>query len=186
MAWYTALAIAAAVPTMPISRCPWPHRVEVRVVFVDPGRLDPEHVGMGGHVVLGQVVVEEAAAVLVDHGLLHQRHAQPHRHAADELGLGQRLVDDEARGEHPEQPGDPHLSGVHVHPDLGELRPERVPGELRVGLDILAGIGRTLGAAILQQVLAGLDDSRTHEAVPIEPPASDAVGSALSPSSTRT
>ena len=119
MAWYTALAIAAAVPTMPISPMPLaPHRVEVRVVFVDPGRLDPEHVGMGGHVVLGQVVVEEAAAVLVDHGLLHQRHAQPHRHAADELGPGQRLVD--------------------------------------------------------------------YEAVPIERPASDAVGSALSPSSTRT
>src|SRR5271170_7175042 len=76
------------------------HRVQVRVVFLDPRRVQVLHVGVGGDVVLREVPAGEAAVCRVYVGTLHQRHAQAHRHRPGELGAGQRRVDNPAGGEH--------------------------------------------------------------------------------------
>ena len=76
VAWKTALAIAAATPTMPISPRPLtPSGLTIVVVLVDEDHLDVVDVGVDRHVVLGEVVVHEAAEAVVDHALLVQRHA---------------------------------------------------------------------------------------------------------------
>ena len=57
VAWCTALAIAAAVPTMPSSPMPLePIGVGVGVHFVQPVNLDHPDVGVGGDVAGGEVV----------------------------------------------------------------------------------------------------------------------------------
>ena len=76
---------------------------------------------------------------------LHQRHAQAHGHAADELRPGQRRVDDPPGGEHTEQPRHPDLAGAGVDVDLGELGAERVPGEVGIGRHILRGVAAAHG-----------------------------------------
>ena len=129
VAWCTALATAAAVPTMPISPIPLlPIGVDVRVVLVEPVRVDVGDVGAGGDVVLGEVVVDHVAEARVEHALLVQCHGQAHGHAADELRPGGARVDDPAGGEHAEQPRHPDLAGVAVDVRLGELGAERVHG----------------------------------------------------------
>ena len=67
VAWKTALAIAAATPTMPISPSPLtPSGLTTRRA---PRRRSPRcrHVGVHRHVVLGEVVVHEPAEAVVEH-----------------------------------------------------------------------------------------------------------------------
>ena len=76
VAWKTALPMAAASPTMPISPTPLtPSGFTLVVVLVDKDHVDVVDVGIHRHVVLGQVVVHEAAEAVVGQGLLLQRHA---------------------------------------------------------------------------------------------------------------
>ena len=103
MAWWTALATAAAVPTIPILPIPLtPKRVDPRVVLLHPDRLKLLDVGAGGVVVAGEVVVDVVAEVGIEDALLVQRHADPHRHAAEELRAGGDRVDDPPGREHAE------------------------------------------------------------------------------------
>ena len=120
------------------------------VPLVQPVRLDRgADVGAGRHVVAGEVVVDVVAEPMVHCGLLGQGHAEPHRHPAEELGPGGGRVDHPADGVDPEQPGHPHLAGVGVHPHLGEVGPERVPGPVRVQRgDVVAGVDADLEAAL--------------------------------------
>jgi hypothetical protein len=50
-------------------------------------------------------------------------------------------VDDPAGRIHPEQAGHPDLGAVGVDPDLGEVRPERVPG-VSVATALAASVAR--------------------------------------------
>ena len=58
---------------------------------------------------------------------LRERHADAHRHRADELGAGGTGVEDPAGREHPEQPAHADLARDRVDLDLREVRAERVP-----------------------------------------------------------
>ena len=63
VAWNTALATAAPVPTMPISPKTFHTQVvgHLRIRLVHEDHLDVLDVGVGGDVVFGEVVVHEAA-----------------------------------------------------------------------------------------------------------------------------
>ena len=99
VAWKMALAMAAGVPTMPISPRPLaPHRARLVVALVDEDHLDLLHVSVNRHVVLGEVVVHEAAERVVELGLLRQRRTQRHHHAAQDLTARRLGVDDAAGG----------------------------------------------------------------------------------------
>src|SRR3954462_1026633 len=104
-----------------------PHRVQVRVVLVDPCNVDRRDIGVDGDVVAGQVVVRVVAELLVDAAFLEQRHRDPHRHPAEELRAGRLRVDDPAAREDAGRARDAHLAGVDVDAHLDELRAERVP-----------------------------------------------------------
>ena len=106
------------------------HRVQVLVRVVDPEGVDVKYVRARRHVVLGEVVVEVVAELHVHHALLEERHRQPPGHAPDELRASRYRIEDPAGGERAEHPGDTHLTGVDVHPDLGKLGPEGVAGEV--------------------------------------------------------
>ena len=57
VAWYTALAIAAAVPTIPISPTPLTPMglPDLVIEFVDEDDIDVVHIGIGGDVILGKI-----------------------------------------------------------------------------------------------------------------------------------
>jgi hypothetical protein len=50
------------------------HRVDVRIVLVDPGDLKAADVGIDGDAVLGEVVVDKVAEARVQYALFVQRH----------------------------------------------------------------------------------------------------------------
>src|SRR5262245_23480310 len=102
----------------------------MRVVLVEPDRLDILYVSVGGDVVAGEVVVDNMAEATVHHALLMQRHGEAHRHAADELRARGTRVDDPTHGEEAEQPGHADLARIDIDPDLSELRAEGMDGEL--------------------------------------------------------
>src|SRR5215218_9220284 len=60
------------------------HGVDVGVALVDPGHVHLAHVGVGGVVVLGEVLVDDVPEAGVHQALLVQRHGEAHRHSADE------------------------------------------------------------------------------------------------------
>src|SRR5579864_5812836 len=96
--------------------------VDVRVVLLDPAHVDLPDVGVGGDVVLGEVVVHVIAEARVQHALLVQGHRQPPRHAAQQLRAGRLRIDDASGGEDPQEARDTHLAGVFIYTNLGELR----------------------------------------------------------------
>ena len=109
VAWCTALATAAAAPTMPISPMPF-----TPAGFSSSSRSSSQYASMdsdvraAGDVVGGQVVVDPVAVPLVEQALLVQRHRQPHRHAADELDCAP------SSGSPPARPRTPRASGSAV------------------------------------------------------------------------
>ena len=84
--------MAAAVPTMPISPMPLtPSGLTLVLVLVDEDHVDIVDVGVHRHVVLGEIVVHEAAELVVEHASPPERHADAPDHAAHDLaarGLG--------------------------------------------------------------------------------------------------
>src|SRR5207248_10203469 len=61
-------------------------RVHVRVMLLDEDHVhDPWAVGVDRHCVFGEVRVWNAAVAPVDHGMLHERHADATDHAANAL-----------------------------------------------------------------------------------------------------
>ena len=139
--------------------------------------------------VLGEVVVDVVAEPRVHDALLVQRHRQPHRHPAEELGAGGARVDDPAR---------PRTRRAAARP--GPRRWRRRPAPRRTAR-------RTRSARTSSRDFRNVASCQPsprcrrrptrssrhasttavpHEAVPDEPPATLARGSALSPISTRT
>ena len=97
VAWWMALAMAAAAPTMPSSPMPRaPKRVEVEVGVFDEADVEVGDVGDGGEVVLGEVGVDGAGGGGVVVGLFHERHADAEDDAAGDLAAGERGVEDGA------------------------------------------------------------------------------------------
>lgn len=64
-----------------------------------------DDVGVGGHVVGGEVMVGEVTELQVGVGRLEQRHGQPHGHGSDDLGAGGTRVDHLSGGEYAQQCG---------------------------------------------------------------------------------
>ena len=162
------------------------HRVDVGIVLVDPGHVHLADVGVGGDVVLGEVVVYDVPEAGIDQALLVQRHGQPHRHPADELRAGRLGVDDVPDGEHPGHARDAHLARVLVDPRLGEVRPEGVhrvvlgpgcpacrPRRCRRRPDLWPCRSRNARAA--PKIV------EPQAVIPDEPPATEAEGSSVSP-----
>jgi hypothetical protein len=102
------------------------HRVDLRIVLVDPGSLHAADVGVGGDVVADEVVVDVVAEVRVQDAVLVQCHREPPCHPAQQLRPGGLGVDDPSDGEDAQQPRHVYLAGVGVHADFGELRAEGV------------------------------------------------------------
>ena len=132
--WNTALAMAAGTHDPHLADALDAERPKVGVVLVEAHRVDVEHVGVGGHVVAGQVTLAEVAERRVEGALLVQRHREAHRHAPDQLRPGGDRVDDPAGGEHAEQPGT-RTSPVSTSTRLRELGAEREPGTSVEGAD---------------------------------------------------
>ncbi len=66
VAWYTALAIAAATPTSPISPTPFtPSGLTTVSMLFHKQDFYLRHIGMDGHVVAGQVMVDEAPELVI-------------------------------------------------------------------------------------------------------------------------
>ena len=86
MAWWTAFATAAAVPTIPISPIP------LAPIGLTCGSSSSTQIAsicsisaQLGDVIAGEVVVEVVAELDVEDALLVERHPDAHRHSADEL-----------------------------------------------------------------------------------------------------
>lgn len=77
VAWKTALAIAAAAPTMPSAHRLAAERAGVEVRLANGDNPDVGHVGVYGHDVIGQVVVDDLAVAPVHMSAFEQRHAEP-------------------------------------------------------------------------------------------------------------
>ena len=93
--------MAGATPVRPSSPTPFgldPR--DGRIDFVDEQSIEVWHVGVDGHLVAGQVVVDEEPEPLVDHHLLHQRGANSHGDAADHLTARRLRVEDAASRTH--------------------------------------------------------------------------------------
>ena len=99
-------------------------RVDLAVLFVNPADLDGRDVGMSGNVVLGEIIIGLVAELRVHDPGFMQGHAEPHGHAADELGPGRDGIDDPARGKHPDHAVHAHLTCRGVDSYLDELRAE--------------------------------------------------------------
>src|SRR5207253_7966516 len=95
--------------------------VDVGVVLVDPGHVDLPDIGVGGDVVLGEVVVDVIAEAWVQHAFLVQRHRQSPRHPAQELRAGRLRTDGATGGIDPHEARHTHLAGIHVDTHLGKL-----------------------------------------------------------------
>src|SRR5207248_9990575 len=74
------------------------HRVDVGVGLLDPAHVYLPDVGVGGDVVLSEVVVHVIAKARVQHAFLVQRHRQPPRHPPQALRAGGLRVDDVSGG----------------------------------------------------------------------------------------
>ena len=144
-------------PPRPFRRCrshrsPWcPSGLILRVALVEEFHLDRSDVRARRDVIAGEIVIGVVAEFAVHHALFVQRHRQPHRHAADQLRPRRARIDDPAGGEHPHHPRHPQLAGVHVDPDLDELRAVGVPAEVLPRLQIgrrVRGDGHALGQRV--------------------------------------
>jgi hypothetical protein len=148
VAWWTALAIAAAVPTMPISPRPFtPIGLALVVVLGHEHDVDLVDVRRDRDVILGQIVVHEAAEGVIREGLLVQRHGDAPDHAAEHLAARRLRVQDPPRRPRGDDAGHPDLAELLVHP---HLREDRRVGVGRVGL--LVGLARARGLLRLDPV----------------------------------
>jgi hypothetical protein len=56
------------------------------------------NIGMGRHMIFGQIVIHDAAGAMIDHALLVQSHADAHNDAAENLTARRLGVEDPAGG----------------------------------------------------------------------------------------
>src|SRR5579885_2842746 len=103
-----------------------PHRVDMRVVLINPGDVDGADIGVGGDVILGKVMVYEVTKAGVKDALLVQGHREAHCHATKQLRASRFGVDDVPGGEDTEQSWHADLAGILVDVDFGELRAKSV------------------------------------------------------------
>ena len=95
VAWNTALAIAAFMPTMPISPMPLiPSGLTCSSALRDQQHLHLRHVRIHRDVVFREVVVDVARRMRVDLGRLEQRRAEAPDHSAHILAVRGQRVDD--------------------------------------------------------------------------------------------
>lgn len=99
-------------------------------------------VGMYRHLVGGEVMVDEEAALLVDDELLRKSTANAHCHRSDHLTACGDRIEDAACSTDGEHPPDSSLAGRHIYAHFDEMRAE---GGLLMGLGELAELDAVLG-----------------------------------------
>ena len=124
----------------------------------------------------GEIVVDVVAVAAIDGAFLQQRHADAHGHSTDELRARRARVEDGAGREHAEHTRHADLAGERVDAHLGELRAEPMTGEGSVGLDVLGGVCLASRPSPARSSAHALTTAEPQEAVPIDPPATGAVG----------
>jgi hypothetical protein len=183
VAWYTALAIAAAVPGSPISPTPFGADRGERVGFADEDDLHVGHVGVDGNEVVGEGGVRDPARSGVGDGLLEQRLADAADGAADDLAAGQLLVEDPPSVDHRHDARDAKQAELGVDADLDELGREgarqRHAGVLGVGRRALAVRCQFVEAPPGQDVGVGLIRAGVVPAVDASPSDRDVVDRAV-------
>ena len=121
----------------------------MRVLLLEEDRLDLRDVRVHRHVVVGEVAGHDPAQLLVEDGVLVERHADAPHHAAQELRAGGASIEDPAGREDADHSRDVHGSEIGVDQHLGELGAESVHGEL------LALLARSRLAALVDRLSAG-------------------------------
>ena len=126
VAWNTALAMAAAAPTWPISPTPLaPSGPTTSSLDLDELDGDVRRVGVDGHEVLGRGCSRAQRPWRGIHAVaLQQRLAQAPEHPAHQLAAGEPRVEHPPGREHADHPPDADQSELRVDGDLGELRAE--------------------------------------------------------------
>ena len=64
-----------------------PKGIEMRLHLVDEDHVDVMDIGIHRHMILGEIVIDETAIAVVDHGLFMQRHADTADHGAHDLAV---------------------------------------------------------------------------------------------------
>ena len=89
VAWWMALATAAATPVIDNSPTPrQPKRVDVWVEAIDEVGLDVRDVGVDRDGIVGEVVGHRAGRAPIVDRMFHQGGADPHDDAAEHLAAG--------------------------------------------------------------------------------------------------
>ena len=128
------------------------------VDLLDEQNVERRHVGMARNMIFAEIVINELAVTLVEHGILHQRIADPPDHPADRLAARELCVEDAARLEHAEHPPHPHFAGDDINRDFGELRAVR-------GLAESLGVRSLRNLAFADQGLGPDQIAQRHAAV---------------------
>ena len=79
-------------------------------------------IGIHRHMILGEIVIDETAIAVVDHGLFMQRHADAADHGAHDLAVRGLGIEDAAGRHRADHARDAKHAELLVEPHLGEHR----------------------------------------------------------------
>src|SRR5262245_46005715 len=105
-------------------------RIHDRVALLDENHVDIAHVSVDGHVILGEIVVDEASKLLIDDAFFLQSHTDPPDDATNDLTARCLGVQNAAASDRADDPRDPDRSKVivdtHFHKH-GRMRTSCIP-----------------------------------------------------------
>src|SRR5690606_14905628 len=105
-------------------------RRDVGIRLVNEDHIYVTDIGMYRHVILGEIVVHDAADAVIGQRLLLQRHPKAHHDPTDDLAAGGLGIDDAAGGSGADDPRHPDHTQLLVDADLGEDGAVGVMGHL--------------------------------------------------------
>ena len=94
------------------------------IEFFDPRYVNRAYVGVRGYVILGQIVVYDAAQPLIVCRMFVQRETDPPHHSAHKLAARGPGVENPARAKNTGHSGYEDLPQIGVYLNLGELGTE--------------------------------------------------------------
>src|SRR5436305_4676331 len=95
--------------------------IHVWIVFLHKERLDLWDIGIYRNMILAKVSIYDAAHMLIEHSMFHERHADTPDDATYELAAGSLGIEDAARSKRAHVACHTYLSRIGMHMHLGKV-----------------------------------------------------------------
>src|SRR5690242_17829984 len=115
-------------------------RIEMRLALLDEDHVDVMDVGVNRHMVLGEIMIDDASVAVIDHRLFVESHADAADHGSHDLTARGFRIEDTASCHCTDNASNAEHPKLFIEPHLGEYRRMSVVGVALENLGVGLGI----------------------------------------------